>query len=92
MDGHIIHILEAMKYTINDEEQEGHYYLANYLTTPKSIIDAEAEGSIRGAGTAAVNRLASYLKNKGIKYLHSDVISHPSARVKTKLGFEHDEL
>ncbi|WP_145600657.1 hypothetical protein [Yersinia frederiksenii] len=92
VDGHIIHILEAMKYTINDEEQEGHYYLANYLTTPKSIIDAEAEGSIRGAGTAAVNRLASYLKNKGIKYLHSDVISHPSARVKTKLGFEHDEL
>ncbi|RXA94704.1 MULTISPECIES: hypothetical protein [Yersinia] len=92
INGGIIHMLEARKYTINDEEQEGHYYLANFLTKPKFIIDAEAEGSIRGAGTAAVHGLASYLKNKGIKFIHSDVLSPPSARVKTKLGFEHDEL
>lgn len=92
VDGEIIHMLEAVKYTINDEEQEGHYYLANFLTKPQFIIDTEAEGSIRGAGTAAVHGLASYLKSKGVKYIHSDVITHPSARVKAKLGFEHDEL
>lgn len=92
VDGEIIHMLEAVKYTINDEEQEGHYYLANFLTKPKFIIDTDAEGSIRGAGTAAVHGLASYLKSKGVKYIHSDAISHPSARVKAKLGFKHDEL
>lgn len=92
VDGEIIHMLEAVKYIINNEEQEGHYYLANFLTKPKFIIDTDAEGSIRGAGTAAVHGLASYLKSKGVKYIHSDAISHPSARVKAKLGFKHDEL
>ncbi|CNJ89456.1 acetyltransferase domain-containing protein [Yersinia frederiksenii] len=92
VDDEIIHMLEAVKYTINDEEQEGHYYLANFLTKPQFIIDTDAEGSIRGAGTAAVHGLASYLKRKGVKYIHSDAISHPSARVKAKLGFKHDEL
>ncbi|CNH63214.1 acetyltransferase domain-containing protein [Yersinia kristensenii] len=92
INGEIIHMLEAVKYYINDEPQEGHYYLANFLTVPKYIIDADSDGSIRGAGTAAVHGLARYLKNKGVKFIHSDVFSDPSARVKQKLGFEHDEL
>ncbi|AIN18120.1 hypothetical protein CH54_2477 [Yersinia rochesterensis] len=92
INGEIIHILEAEKYQINNELQEGHYYLANFLTVPKYIIDADSDGSIRGAGTAAVHGLARYLKNKGVKFIHSDVFSDPSARVKQKLGFEHDEL
>ncbi|CNH39042.1 N-acetyltransferase GCN5 [Yersinia thracica] len=92
INGEIIHLLEAEKYQINNEPQEGHYYLANFLTAPKYIINADSEGSIRGAGTAAVHRLARHLKNKGVNFIHSNVLSHPSARVKKKLGFEHDEL
>ncbi|MFL4557172.1 hypothetical protein ACH19I_11340 [Yersinia kristensenii] len=92
INGEIIHMLEAVKYNINDKSQEGHYYLANSLTQPTFIIKADTEGSIRGAGTAAVHGLARYLKNKGVKFIHSDVLSHPSARVKEKLGFEHNEL
>ncbi len=92
LENNIVHMLEARKYTINNKTQEGHYYLANSLTTPKFIIDANSEGSVRGSGTAAVHGLADYLKNNGIKFIHSDVASPPSARVKNKLGFEHNEL
>ncbi|MDA5522197.1 hypothetical protein [Yersinia kristensenii] len=92
INGNIIHILEARKYEVNNDMQESHYYLANSLTQPAFIIEADAEGCIRGAGTAAAHGLARYLKNKGVKFIHSDVFSDPSARVKQKLGFEHDEL
>ncbi|WP_050539677.1 hypothetical protein [Yersinia rohdei] len=50
LEGQITHILKAMKYAINSDLQESHYYLANFLTKPEFIIDADAQGSVRGAG------------------------------------------
>ncbi|HGK4849479.1 TPA: hypothetical protein ACJ2X1_000822 [Yersinia enterocolitica] len=62
------------------------------MSAPRNVLTPEAEGNIRGAGSAAVHELAHYLKEKGMKTLRSSVISQPSARVKMKLGFQHDEF
>ncbi|WP_226967880.1 MULTISPECIES: hypothetical protein [Yersinia] len=52
----------------------------------------EDEGSIRGAGSAALHGLARYLQQHGVKVLRFRAPSQPAARVSTKLGFKHDEF
>ncbi|MDA5545863.1 exotoxin [Yersinia rochesterensis] len=67
--------------------------IAGSLTHPDYVLHPEAEGTIRGAGTAAIRALAEHLSKKGKRALVSDVISKPSAIVKKKVGFKFiDEL
>ncbi|ELI7943088.1 hypothetical protein RSG29_001669 [Yersinia enterocolitica] len=68
------------------------YYIEASVSAPRYVLTPQAEGSIRGAGTAAVHELARYLKERGVKTLRSTVISQPSAKVKMKLGFHHEDL
>ncbi|WP_432322755.1 beta/gamma crystallin domain-containing protein [Yersinia enterocolitica] len=68
-------------------------YINFSVTHPQYVLNPHENGSVRGAGTAAVRELARYLKEKGKKNLGSNVISQPSAIVKKKLGFIYkDEL
>lgn len=67
--------------------------ISGSLTHPDYVLHPEAEGTIRGAGTAAIRALAEHLSKKGKRALVSDVISKPSAIVKKKVGFKFiDEL
>ncbi|HDL8285639.1 TPA: exotoxin, partial [Yersinia enterocolitica] len=65
--------------------------IAGSLSHPDYVLHPAAEGTIRGAGTAAIKALADYLKAKGRRSLISDVISEPSAIVKNKVGFKFVE-
>ncbi|HDM8289898.1 TPA: peptidase inhibitor family I36 protein [Yersinia enterocolitica] len=65
--------------------------IAGSLSHPDYVLHPTAEGTIRGAGTAAIKALADYLKAKGRRSLISDVISEPSAIVKKKVGFKFIE-
>ncbi|CNH39076.1 N-acetyltransferase GCN5 [Yersinia thracica] len=88
LKGKIISVLASQ----NDENGEDSY-LNFSVTAPQYVLTPNENGSVRGAGTAAVRELARYLKEKGKKTLSADVISHPSAKVKLKIGFVHkDEL
>ncbi|AOF15887.1 exotoxin [Yersinia enterocolitica] len=62
--------------------------IAGSLTNPQYVLHPEAEGAVRGAGTAAIRALADHLSKKGKRALVSDVISMPSAIVKKKVGFK----
>ncbi|WP_186378663.1 peptidase inhibitor family I36 protein [Yersinia kristensenii] len=87
LSGQIISITMAMD--INEFDVG----IAGSLTHPDYVLHPEAEGTIRGAGTAAIRALADYLSKKGKRALISDVISKPSAIVKKKVGFKFiDEL
>ncbi|ANI31222.1 exotoxin [Yersinia entomophaga] len=65
--------------------------IAGSLTNPTYVLHPQAEGAIRGAGTAAIRALADYLSEKGKRTLVSSVISQPSAIVKKKVGFRFIE-
>lgn len=68
----------------NDRKQ---VELVASATQPEYVLTPHSEGTVRGAGTAAVNELARYLQQRGASTLFSEVISQPSARVKQKVGF-----
>ncbi|WP_145518797.1 peptidase inhibitor family I36 protein [Yersinia mollaretii] len=87
LSGQIVSITLAVD--INEEDVG----IAASLTNPGYVLHAQAEGVIRGAGTAAVRALADYAAKKGKRALVADVISQPSAIVKQKVGFKFiDEL
>ncbi|CND40919.1 beta-gamma-crystallin [Yersinia pseudotuberculosis] len=65
--------------------------VAGSLTNPDYVITPNAEGAVRGAGTAAIRALADHFKRKGKISLVSSVISQPSAIVKKKVGFRFIE-
>ncbi|HDM8091233.1 TPA: GNAT family N-acetyltransferase [Yersinia enterocolitica] len=88
LNGEIVSVLGASE----SQDTSAEYYIDVSVSEPRNVLTPNAEGNVRGAGTAAVHELARYLKQKGVKTLQSNVISQPSARVKNKLGFIHDEL
>ncbi|HHL2559349.1 TPA: peptidase inhibitor family I36 protein [Yersinia enterocolitica] len=83
LSGEIISI--AMAVDINEYDVG----IAGSLTRPADVLHPTANGTIRGAGTAAMRALADYLAKKGKRSLVSDVISQPSAIVKKKVGFQY---
>ncbi|WP_145543692.1 GNAT family protein [Yersinia frederiksenii] len=87
LKGKIISVLASR----NDDNGEDSY-ISFSVTDPRYVLHPQENGSVRGAGSAAVRELARYLKEKGKKILRSQVISQPSAIVKKKLGFHHQEL
>ncbi|WP_261369187.1 GNAT family N-acetyltransferase [Yersinia mollaretii] len=80
--GEIIAIILADRFNNRDQVE-----LVASATQPNYVLSPHAEGTVRGAGTAAVSALARYLQQQGAKILFSEVISEPSARVKQKVGF-----
>ncbi|MDA5535114.1 GNAT family N-acetyltransferase [Yersinia mollaretii] len=80
--GEIIAIVLADRFNNRDQVE-----LVASATQPDYVLSPYAEGTVRGAGTAAVSVLARYLQQQGAKILFSEVISEPSARVKQKVGF-----
>ncbi|WP_042818114.1 GNAT family N-acetyltransferase [Yersinia wautersii] len=80
--GEIIAIVLADRFNNRDEVE-----LVASATLPDYVLSPHNEGTVRGAGTAAVYELARYLQQQGAKTLFSEVISQPSARVKQKVGF-----
>lgn len=80
--GNIIAIVLADRFNNRNQVE-----LVASATQPDYILTPNSEGTVRGAGTAAVNELARYLQQEGASTLFSEVISQPSARVKQKVGF-----
>ncbi|WP_174848296.1 GNAT family N-acetyltransferase [Yersinia artesiana] len=89
--GDIVSILAARKDESFENSHEN-YRIEFFVTDPNYVLDPEGEGSVRGAGTAALHGLAHYLQQRGVKVIRSRVISQPAARVSTKFGFHHDEF
>ncbi|CNH63315.1 beta-gamma-crystallin [Yersinia kristensenii] len=88
LKGKVISVLAS-----RNDENGVDSYLNFSVTAPQYVLTPNENGSVRGAGTAAVRELARYLKEKGKKTLSAHVISQPSAKVKLKIGFVHkDEL
>lgn len=81
LEGEVISLTMAVDININDVG------VAGSLTNPDYVITPNAEGAVRGAGTAAIRALADHFKRKGKISLVSSVISQPSAIVKKKSGF-----
>ncbi|MGT3164515.1 peptidase inhibitor family I36 protein [Yersinia enterocolitica] len=82
LQGRIIAIVLADRFNSQDEVE-----LVASATLPDYVLSPDREGTVRGAGTAAVRELARYLQQQGARTLFSEVISQPSARVKQKVGF-----
>ena len=80
--GRIIAIVLANRINNLDEVE-----LVASATLPDYVLFPGREGTVRGAGTAAVRELSRYLQQQGARILYSEVISQPSASVKQKVGF-----
>ncbi len=91
LGGDIVSLLAARR-DESFENSDENYYIEFFVTDPNYVLMPEDEESVRGAGSTAVQALANYLKQRGVKTLRSRVISQPAARVSTKLGFHHDEF
>ncbi len=89
--GDIVSLLAARRDESFENSHEN-YYVEFFVTDPNYVLMPEDDESVRGAGSTAVQALANYLKQRGVKTLRSRVISQPAARVSTKLGFHHDEF
>lgn len=89
--GDIVSILAARRDESFENSHEN-YYIEFFVTDPNYVLVPEDEGSIRGAGSAALHELARYLQQHGVKVLRLRAPSQPAARVSTKLGFHHDEF
>ncbi|MDA5480480.1 GNAT family N-acetyltransferase [Yersinia intermedia] len=89
--GDIVSILAARRDETFENSHEN-YYVEFFVTDPNYVLMPEDEGSIRGAGSAALHGLARYLQQHGVKVLRFRAPSQPAARVSTKLGFKHDEF
>ncbi|CNH63249.1 N-acetyltransferase GCN5 [Yersinia kristensenii] len=87
LNGEIVSILQSDSIHNSDNAE-----ITASLTHPDYVLRPNAEGTIRGAGTAAVREMARYMQAKGRKKIISDVLSQPSAMVKSKLGFHSIEL
>ncbi|EOF8261025.1 TPA: GNAT family N-acetyltransferase [Yersinia enterocolitica] len=82
LQGRIVAIVLADRFNNRDRVE-----LVASATLPDYVLYPDREGTVRGAGTAAVRELARYLQQQGARTLFSEVISQPSARVKQKVGF-----
>lgn len=80
--GRVIAVILADRFNNHSEVE-----LVASATLPDYVLFPDREGTIRGAGTAAVRELSRYLQQQGARTLFSEVISQPSARVKQKVGF-----
>ncbi|EKN3725810.1 GNAT family N-acetyltransferase [Yersinia enterocolitica] len=89
--GDIVSLLAARRDESFENSHEN-YYVEFFVTDPNYVLMPEDDESVRGAGSTAVQALANYLKQRGVKVIRSRVISQPAARVSTKLGFHHDEF
>ncbi|WP_261371243.1 exotoxin A binding domain-containing protein, partial [Yersinia aleksiciae] len=79
---------EIVSVTLAVDINETDVGIGGSLTNPAYVLRPKNEGAIRGAGTAAIRALAAHAAKKGKRALVSDVISQPSAIVKTKVGFK----
>ncbi|HDM8290027.1 TPA: GNAT family N-acetyltransferase [Yersinia enterocolitica] len=91
LEGDIVSILAARR-DESFENSHDNYYIEFFVTDPNHVLLPDDEGSIRGAGSAALHGLAHYLQQRGVKVLRLRAPSQPAARVTTKLGFQHDEF
>ncbi|WP_049612180.1 GNAT family N-acetyltransferase [Yersinia pekkanenii] len=91
LQGDIVSMLVATR-DENFENSNENYYVEFFVTDPNYVLMPENEGSVRGAGSAAVHALARYLKERGVKVLRLRALAQPPAKVSTKLGFQHDEF
>lgn len=89
--GDIVSLLAARRDESFENSHEN-YYVEFFVTDPNYVLMPEDEESVRGAGRAAVQGIAQYLQQRGVKTLRFRAISQPAARVSTKLGFHHDEF
>ncbi|WP_174850485.1 peptidase inhibitor family I36 protein [Yersinia artesiana] len=80
--GRVIAVVLADRFNSREEVE-----LVASATLPDYVLFPDREGTVRGAGTAAVRELSRYLQQQGARTLFSEVISQPSARVKQKVGF-----
>lgn len=80
--GRVIAVVLADRFNSRDDVE-----LVASATLPDYVLFPDREGTVRGAGTAAVRELSRYLQQQGARTLFSEVISQPSARVKQKVGF-----
>ncbi len=91
LGGDIVSLLAARR-DESFENSDENYYIEFFVTDPNYVLMPEDEESVRGAGRAAVQGIAQYLQQRGVKTLRFRAISQPAARVSTKLGFHHDEF
>ncbi|WP_261373741.1 hypothetical protein [Yersinia mollaretii] len=57
------------------------------ITNPTHVLNPQAEGTIRGAGSAALHATIQHLQANGVTELEAEVISTPSAVIKKRIGF-----
>ncbi|MFV8799825.1 GNAT family N-acetyltransferase [Yersinia sp. LJYL362] len=91
LQGDIVSLLAARR-DESFENSDENYYIEFFATDPNYVLIPDDEGSVRGAGSAAIHGLARYLQQHGVKVLRFRAPSQPAARVATKIGFYHEEF
>ncbi|WP_145494551.1 hypothetical protein [Yersinia massiliensis] len=87
LNNRIVSTSLAHNYFAGGDPQRQHSTISATLTDPAFVLTPQAEGTIRGAGSAALHAMLQHLKVNGVSVVHAEVISTPSAMVKKRIGF-----
>ncbi|WP_145566341.1 hypothetical protein [Yersinia massiliensis] len=87
LNNRIVSTSLAHSYFVGGDPQRQSSTISATLTDPAFVLTPQAEGTIRGAGSAALHAMLQHLKENGVSVVHAEVISTPSAMVKKRIGF-----
>ncbi|WP_049612182.1 hypothetical protein [Yersinia pekkanenii] len=83
----IISVSTAHSYLTGDNTERQFGVIGATLTHPAYVLTPQTEGTIRGAGSAALHAMIQHLQANSVTMLEAEVISTPSAIIKKRLGF-----
>ncbi|WP_230822892.1 hypothetical protein [Yersinia mollaretii] len=77
----------AYTYFVDGNAERTNAVIGATITNPAFVLNPQAEGTIRGAGSAALHATIQHLQATGVTELEAEVISTPSAVIKKRIGF-----
>ncbi|CNL01172.1 N-acetyltransferase GCN5 [Yersinia mollaretii] len=83
----IVSVSTANTYFVDGSAERTHAVIGATITNPAYVLNPQAEGTIRGAGSAALHATIQHLQASGVTELEAEVISTPSAVIKKRIGF-----
>lgn len=83
----IVSASTAYTYFVDGSAERTHGVIGATITNPTYVLNPQTEGTIRGAGSAALHATIQHLQANGVIQLEAEVISTPSAIIKKRIGF-----
>lgn len=83
----IVSASTAYTYFTDGSGERSNGVIGATITNPAYVLNPQTEGTIRGAGSAALHATIQQLQANGVTKLEAEVISTPSAVIKKRIGF-----